>query len=172
MLRLLSSVVFLSNIKVNKIRMHSLIYWCISRISLQLMANTKTKILKTWLRIQWDICLVCQCNCSWVIVTYEFRDVCVGYFNYIFRPRTYSWVVLRCLSHDLIQNIKHNSHFSPRHQSKPVIWPNVADPGCLSRIRLFPSRSLDPNFFHPGSASKNLSIITQKNGFRAKKNMI
>jgi hypothetical protein len=29
---------------------------------------------------------------------------------------------------------------------------NVADPGCLSRIRIF---------FHPGSASKNLSIFTQ-----------
>jgi hypothetical protein len=29
---------------------------------------------------------------------------------------------------------------------------SVADPGCLSR---------DPNFFHPGSASKNLSILTQ-----------
>jgi hypothetical protein len=49
--------------------------------------------------------------------------------------------------------------------------PSVADPGCLSRIP-------DPNFFHPGSriqgqkgpdpvsgsasASKNLSILTQK----------
>jgi hypothetical protein len=47
---------------------------------------------------------------------------------------------------------------------------SVADPGCLSRI-------LDPTFFHPGSrirtvsipdpgsASKNLSNLTQKNGF-------
>jgi hypothetical protein len=31
----------------------------------------------------------------------------------------------------------------------------VADPGCLSRIP-------DPTFFHPGSASKHLSILTQK----------
>ncbi len=37
---------------------------------------------------------------------------------------------------------------------------NVADPGCLSRI--FLSRIPDPNFFHPGSAEKNLSIVTQK----------
>jgi hypothetical protein len=29
----------------------------------------------------------------------------------------------------------------------------VADPGCLSRIP-------DPTFFHPGSSSKNLSILT------------
>jgi hypothetical protein len=47
---------------------------------------------------------------------------------------------------------------------------SVADPGCLSRI-------LDPTFFHPGSririvsipdpgsASKNLIILTPKNGF-------
>jgi hypothetical protein len=32
---------------------------------------------------------------------------------------------------------------------------SVADPGCLSRIP-------DPTFFHPGSASKNLSILTKK----------
>ncbi len=47
---------------------------------------------------------------------------------------------------------------------------SIADPGCLSRIP-------DPTFFHPGSeiftslipdsgsSSKNLSILTQKNGF-------
>jgi hypothetical protein len=47
--------------------------------------------------------------------------------------------------------------------------PSVADPGCLSRIRIFsipnPNFSIpDLNFFHPGSASasKNLSILTQK----------
>ncbi len=33
---------------------------------------------------------------------------------------------------------------------------SVADPGCLSRI------PPDPTFFHPGSSSKNLSILTQK----------
>jgi hypothetical protein len=32
---------------------------------------------------------------------------------------------------------------------------SVADPGCLSQIPV-------PNFFHPGSTSKNLSILTQK----------
>jgi hypothetical protein len=32
---------------------------------------------------------------------------------------------------------------------------SVADPGCLSRMR-------DPNLFHPGSASKDLSILTKK----------
>ncbi len=50
----------------------------------------------------------------------------------------------------------------------------IADPGSdffPSRIRLFPipdpgsdffpSRIPDPNFFHPGSASKNLSILTE-----------
>jgi hypothetical protein len=36
---------------------------------------------------------------------------------------------------------------------------SVADPGCLSRIRIFSIP--DPNFFYPGSASKNLSILTQ-----------
>jgi hypothetical protein len=42
---------------------------------------------------------------------------------------------------------------------------SVADPGCLSRIP-------DTSFFHPesqipdpGSASKNLSILTPKSGF-------
>jgi hypothetical protein len=34
---------------------------------------------------------------------------------------------------------------------------SVADPGFLSRIRLFSIR--DPNCFHPGSAVKNLSIL-------------
>ncbi len=32
---------------------------------------------------------------------------------------------------------------------------SVADPVCLTRIQ-------DSNFFYPGSASKNLSILTQK----------
>jgi hypothetical protein len=39
----------------------------------------------------------------------------------------------------------------------------------------FPSRIPDPNCLHPGSSSKNLSILTpkkQKNGFQALKNMI
>ncbi len=37
---------------------------------------------------------------------------------------------------------------------------------------IFPSRNPDPNFFHPGSASNNLSILTQKNCFLALGNMI
>ncbi len=37
---------------------------------------------------------------------------------------------------------------------------SVADPGCLSLIQLFPIP--DPNCLHPGSASKNLSILTPK----------
>jgi hypothetical protein len=46
---------------------------------------------------------------------------------------------------------------------------SVADPGYpgsdffLSGIR--PFSIPDPHCFHPGSASKNLSILTQKNGF-------
>ncbi len=36
---------------------------------------------------------------------------------------------------------------------------SVADPGCLSRIP-------NPNFWHPESASKNFSILTQKNMIR------
>jgi hypothetical protein len=43
-------------------------------------------------------------------------------------------------------------------KKKNVRYASVADPGCLSRIP-------DPNFFHPGSRSKNLSILTQKDGF-------
>jgi hypothetical protein len=39
---------------------------------------------------------------------------------------------------------------------------SVVDPGCLFRIRFFSFRIPDPNFFHPGSASKNLNILTQK----------
>jgi hypothetical protein len=35
----------------------------------------------------------------------------------------------------------------------------VADPGCFSRIP-------EPKFFHPGSASKNLCILTQKMVFK------
>jgi hypothetical protein len=55
---------------------------------------------------------------------------------------------------------------------------SFADPGCLSQIldpgskffpsripapgsKFFPSWIPDPNFFHPGSASKNLSILTR-----------
>jgi hypothetical protein len=41
---------------------------------------------------------------------------------------------------------------------KSVIITSVTDQGCLSRIR-------DPNFFHPGSALKNLSILNQKKLF-------
>jgi hypothetical protein len=44
----------------------------------------------------------------------------------------------------------------------PVLC-SVADSECLSRIRLFSIP--DPNCLHPGSALKNLSILTQKNGF-------
>jgi hypothetical protein len=43
---------------------------------------------------------------------------------------------------------------------------SFADPGMFFRIpdpTFF--RILDPNFFHPGSASKNLSILTPKDGF-------
>jgi hypothetical protein len=57
---------------------------------------------------------------------------------------------------------------------------SVADPGRLSGIRIFsipdpgseffPSRIPDPNFFHPGSASKNLSILTQKKLFLSSRN--
>ncbi len=36
-----------------------------------------------------------------------------------------------------------------------VVVGSVANPACLSRI-------MYPNFFHPGSASKNLNILTQK----------
>jgi hypothetical protein len=42
---------------------------------------------------------------------------------------------------------------------------SLVDPGCLSRIP-------DQNFFHPRSASKNLNILTPKNGFSALGNMI
>jgi hypothetical protein len=45
---------------------------------------------------------------------------------------------------------------------------SVADSGCLSRIRLFfhpGSRIRTVSIPDPGSASKNLSILTQKNGF-------
>ncbi len=37
---------------------------------------------------------------------------------------------------------------------------SVADPECLSQIRLFSIP--DPNWLHPGSSSKNLSILTLK----------
>jgi hypothetical protein len=43
-----------------------------------------------------------------------------------------------------------------RRNLRHVFNISVADPGCLSRI---------PNFFHPESASKHLSILTQKNLF-------
>ncbi len=43
---------------------------------------------------------------------------------------------------------------------------SVADPGYYyPGSEFFPSRILDPNFAHPESASKNLSILTQKNYF-------
>ncbi len=38
---------------------------------------------------------------------------------------------------------------------------SVADPGCPGS-EFFPPRIPDPNIFHPGSASKNLSIFTPK----------
>jgi hypothetical protein len=49
---------------------------------------------------------------------------------------------------------------------------SVADPGCLSRIRLFSIP--DPNFFHPVSRIriKEFKYINPKNGFEALGNMI
>jgi hypothetical protein len=44
-----------------------------------------------------------------------------------------------------------------------LISSSVADPVCFSRIRMFSIP--DPKFFQPGSASKNLSILTPKNWF-------
>jgi hypothetical protein len=44
----------------------------------------------------------------------------------------------------------------------------IPDPGS----DFFPSRIPGPNFFPPGSASKNLSILTPKNGFKALGNII
>jgi hypothetical protein len=67
--------------------------------------------------------------------------------------------------HFLLGNFCPESDFSSTTAS-------VADPGCLSRIRLFPIP--DPNCLHPGSrirtvsipepgsSSKNLSILTPK----------
>jgi hypothetical protein len=46
-------------------------------------------------------------------------------------------------------------HVMERITAEVVHSSSDADPGCLSRIP-------DPNFFHPGSASKNLSILTKK----------
>jgi hypothetical protein len=52
-----------------------------------------------------------------------------------------------------------------------IVGFSVADPGCLSRIPdpTFLSRMPDPNCFHPGSISKNLSILTQKKVLSSKK---
>jgi hypothetical protein len=40
-----------------------------------------------------------------------------------------------------------------------------ADPGCLSRIRMFSIPDPESECFPPGSTSNNLSILTQKIGF-------
>ncbi len=45
-----------------------------------------------------------------------------------------------------------------KRKTKSHLLGTIADPGCLSRIRLFSIP--DPNCFHPGSASKNLSILS------------
>ncbi len=83
----------------------------------------------------------------------------------------------RVLSQEtLVRRVRHRF---PAHRSlqPAVVFFSVADPGCLSRI-------LDTNFSHPGSririisipvrgsASKNLNILTPKNGFYALRNMI
>jgi hypothetical protein len=52
--------------------------------------------------------------------------------------------------------------YLPPMTREEVPNPSVADPGCLSRIRLFSIP--DPNCLHPGSASKN--------GFETLENMI
>jgi hypothetical protein len=45
---------------------------------------------------------------------------------------------------------------------------SVADPGCLSRIRIFSIQDPRSELFHPGSALKNLSILNPpKNCFSA-----
>jgi hypothetical protein len=42
---------------------------------------------------------------------------------------------------------------------------SVADPGCVSRIRIFSILDPGSEFFHPGSASNNSSILAPKNWF-------
>ncbi len=44
----------------------------------------------------------------------------------------------------------------------PIVGSSVADPGCLSRIRILSIPDSGSEFFYPGSASKNLSILTQE----------
>jgi hypothetical protein len=51
-----------------------------------------------------------------------------------------------------------NIYYQSMQRQEVRVSSSVADPGCFPR-----SRILDPNFFH--SASKNLSILTQKNVF-------
>ncbi len=53
-----------------------------------------------------------------------------------------------------------------RHESQRYRYHlgSVADPECLSRVPEQNFSIPDPIFFHPGSASKNLSILTHKNG--------
>jgi hypothetical protein len=48
----------------------------------------------------------------------------------------------------------------PQELNSGIGYCSVAKPGCLSRIRFFSIP--EPNFFHPGSASKNLSILIPK----------
>jgi hypothetical protein len=56
-----------------------------------------------------------------------------------------------------------------------IVVGSVADPGCLSRIQIFPSRTAPckkaPEF-GSGSATKNLSIFNPKNCYQAFGNMI
>ncbi len=54
------------------------------------------------------------------------------------------------------------SHQDTQHWQQLVLI-SVADPGCLSRIRICLSR-MDPNFFHPGSRIriKEFKYLTKK----------
>jgi hypothetical protein len=77
----------------------------------------------------------------------RFPSIAYPYFNFVSGSRIVGLLMTKKRKY-----VKHR--FSKKKKKIGI----VADPGCLSWIP-------DPSFFHPGSASKNLSFLTQKNGF-------
>ncbi len=64
--------------------------------------------------------------------------------------------VLLCSVHELLRPRLRSVRILHLSTTTAILFSVFADPGCLTRIP-------EPNFFHPGFASKNFSILTLKN---------
>jgi hypothetical protein len=128
----------------------------------------KTKPLNAFIHFQgglWNLCLKSILKC---FLIYQWNPICFGSNYFIFH---YDYTLGLTLKFQLNLLVLVFSWPFSCKSAIGVIF-SVADPGCLFRIRIFPSRIPDPRSKRSGSASKYSSIFYPKNCFQALRNMI